>query len=833
MNTGTGPDVLHVVHTGQAIADLHLVQEGASASLGGYGSGTRAQSYSVLRPSAVPGFVVEYVSGLNGAGLARIEINDAGEFRYAAPGEDFGAYQTVAVDARGVLPSETDGKYAIIVRTGTVVRAVESIQLRPTVNNVVGTSDFEEAESTAGGEHYRAVMFRNASDATIDSVKVWVSASDIGDVTPIGPDTAWSTANYVASAAVWTPLQATGDDYWHLTDADEATFAVTDIPTGTDLDVALELGLRSLVAYDLANPPIIGSTVSGTVALTGTAVLRIYGLPIGDKDGLAFGSYVFLEQFDSSGDFAYTFTSSGYGAIAFQAAATDVGVPIDESEEAILLAAGAVITGVTYDGLGTSIEIGEDTIDGEGAAQTVATEADAPLSVTFSAPLDIDAALELGPLTAGSGVPLWIKRSVPTGATANAASSASIIYDADGLSGTVLGVNRVAEADIANYVLLAALGADPDPDTDIVAESATLPVTYEAELGEGEWHVETRRRNRFGLLSAAIRTDIIQVDAEGAVVENPPSEPTLINVQRSTTAGAVAVSASYFPAADEMIATGLRATHWAIWVAEGVDPDPTDPETAEIQMSSATGSSVERLLWISDTFADETNVRVLVRSRRKVEVPDVDPEEPSTYVDTDSTNTTILQVTATSVGPERPRGDAFLGRDLGVAAPAIETTITYVDEGNNIRFESGADFTIFYADDVLIWGVVHSGPGFAPSTMFIPSMELIGDAVSGTNPAGITVDPAWPTTKKIYISAGTDDNPTAENIVVIDIDAMTITAAEWSASPVTAGASTDAWKAEADRTSFYVTNPLTDTKIAYATALDTGVFNIGVQVSNG
>src|SRR5690606_13801965 len=140
------------------------------------------------------------------------------------------------------------------------------------------------------------------------------------------------------------------------------------------------------------------------------------------------------------------------------------------------------------------------------------------------------------------------------------------------------------------------------------------------------------------------------------------------NIQRSTTAGAVVISASYFPATDEATAPGLRATHWAIWLATGTDPDPESAPTAVIAMQSATGSSVERISWVSDAFADDTDGGVLVRRRRTIMGPGEEPEDPEVIVgEYDSTNTALLQIIASSVGPARPRGSAFLGRSIGVA----------------------------------------------------------------------------------------------------------------------------------------------------------------------
>lgn len=832
MNVGAGPDSLQVLHTGAVLAGA--VQDGADASLGGPWAGSRAQSYSVLRPAAVPGFAVEFVSGNCGDGLARIESNGEGSFRYAAPGDTFGDYEAVALDARGVLPSGDAEKYAIIHRTASVVRAVESMQLRPTVNAVAGTSDFTEAESTAGAYHHRAVVFRNAGSTEITNVKAWVSGVAAGGTAAIGPDTTWQTPEIAGSVVTFSPIEASGDDYWQLTDTNEATFDVTAIPTGSDLIVAAEFAVNSFLAYDLSVSPQAGSVLAGDVTLTGAAVLSIYGLPPGDKNTILTSEYVLLDTIDASGAFSYTFTSGGYGSLIFHAAIPSVSVPFDGGDETIINAAGVMLSDVTLTNDAISgIEIAEDTLDGDGAVQAIATETDAPASVTFSAPQNIASAIELGPLAAGAAKALWIRRSVGVGASANAANEARVLYDGDGVAGSILGINRIAAADTAAYCLLVSSDGPPD-ETYIIAESATLPVTFEYDLPANTYYVETRRRNRFGILGAAIRTDVIVVDAEGEVVANPPSAPILYNLQRSPTAGAVVVSASYQPAADELAGSGIRATHWAIWLAVGTDPDTGTEATAEVAMKSIIGSGIEQLFWTSAVQAEGADVRVIVRARRKVEVPDEDPEEPSTWLLYDSANVNVLQITASAVGPTRPVGSAFLGRQFGVAVPPIAVVATVIDEDANVYLETGPDYAAFYADTVLIWRVVHSSLGHPVSTVYIPATwSLVADAVTGTNEAGITVDPTWPTAKKIYISAGTDDDPTADNVVVIDVDALTITSPDFTFDAVTAGASTLPVLAEAAQTSLYAPNPTNDTMVAYAAALSTAVFKIAFAAEIG
>jgi hypothetical protein len=78
-----------------------------------------------------------------------------------------------------------------------------------------------------------------------------------------------------------------------------------------------------------------------------------------------------------------------------------------ESMETVLLWIGSNTPG------NDNIQLGLDAAGKNGTATTIATEGDAPSSVTFSTPTDELSALSLGTLAAGDYYPVWMKRTVP------------------------------------------------------------------------------------------------------------------------------------------------------------------------------------------------------------------------------------------------------------------------------------------------------------------------------------------------------------------------------------------------------------------------------------
>lgn len=170
--TATGHDRIQVLHSGAHV--LGGPQPVAARSLGGLRSSTRAVVFDAMRPSALPNMTVVWASAYAQAGIGRIDSDGQGRLRFAAPGEEYGAWQDVAIDTDAVLPSETESRYVIVRRSGIVPAASEAVQLCNVFQNAAACGDFTEAQSTAGANKYRCVFIHNAGTTTASSVLVTV-----------------------------------------------------------------------------------------------------------------------------------------------------------------------------------------------------------------------------------------------------------------------------------------------------------------------------------------------------------------------------------------------------------------------------------------------------------------------------------------------------------------------------------------------------------------------------------------------------------------------------------------------------------------------------------
>lgn len=176
----TAYDGLRMYLTGASVSGG--VQRDARLSLGGYRSSQRAGIMTWHRYDAMPGLVVDYVSGTNCVGLGFIEAQNDDYVRYTPPRGTAGDWvdlsdtetpytDGVVVAGTAALHSGDTGTfdgYVIVRRVrdadGNVIplHGVETLQIMDTVNNVFGMEE--------GYGAYRAVMLRNESDVAITGV---------------------------------------------------------------------------------------------------------------------------------------------------------------------------------------------------------------------------------------------------------------------------------------------------------------------------------------------------------------------------------------------------------------------------------------------------------------------------------------------------------------------------------------------------------------------------------------------------------------------------------------------------------------------------------------
>jgi hypothetical protein len=209
-----------------------------------------------------------------------------------------------------------------------------------------------------------------------------------------------------------------------------------------------------------------------------------------------------------------------------------------------------------------------------------------------------------------------------------------------------IGHFRVADPGVEGYELYRGVNAEPDLAGAAWETFTSLPHST-ASLSVGNtYRFVLRQRNRYGLISENTTSTVITVAGDGTQTATPPSAPTDIT-GLALDGGVVQISAVYTPAPDGDNA----ATTWLVYHrTNGTNPDPATDTPAETAMVNADG--LVKLTWESAAQADGTTVKVLVRTRR-----DGTP-------DADSTNSTIVTVTAETSGPAAVAepADGFYGR---------------------------------------------------------------------------------------------------------------------------------------------------------------------------
>lgn len=177
-------------------------------SLGDYRSSTEADRVGRLLVSPVNGIQVVQASRWNGAlgVVGSLFTVTSSRIRYAAPGS------TTAGPSTRILPGETKtlydasdrSKWVRIYRTdSTPLAGSGNIEFVDQYNNVFGMLDAANAESTGGGDRYRAVMLRHDDVIEITALKIWIEPLPFGS-------TAVSSAAQLPGSGAGSITGATG-----------------------------------------------------------------------------------------------------------------------------------------------------------------------------------------------------------------------------------------------------------------------------------------------------------------------------------------------------------------------------------------------------------------------------------------------------------------------------------------------------------------------------------------------------------------------------------------------------------------------------------------------
>jgi len=213
------------------------------------------------------------------------------------------------------------------------------------------------------------------------------------------------------------------------------------------------------------------------------------------------------------------------------------------------------------------------------------------------------------------------------------------------VAGAVRADYRIEDMSLERYELYRGTGgAAPDFDAAPFETFTSLPHTTAALGTSLDDRLVVRFRNRFGLVSQNDEAFRLETDGSGVEAVIRPHFAEFVTIE-PWTAGAVRIRADYHYVLD---VPEVRADAWAIWItSDGSDPDPLDPETAEVEMTFADG--VTRLTHVTTPFSDGLTIKAIVRTRR-TGAPDVD-----------SLDTGIVSTTTDVDGPGLPASRIFHG----------------------------------------------------------------------------------------------------------------------------------------------------------------------------
>lgn len=200
------------------------------------------------------------------------------------------------------------------------------------------------------------------------------------------------------------------------------------------------------------------------------------------------------------------------------------------------------------------------------------------------------------------------------------------------------GFHRVANDALAEYELYRGVDGSPDFDSDPWETFANLPHESAALDPDHTYHFVLRKRNAWDLVSQNIAEWVVAIDASGNQEVTHPSAPEEITIEAAA-GGKAKVKAYYYYDADGE----NQATKFLVYLtSDGSDPNPETDEPTEVTMSKTGG--IAKLNWLSSAYADETTIKVLIRTRRVDDGP----------VNIDSINTDIYSAEADTDGPAKP-----------------------------------------------------------------------------------------------------------------------------------------------------------------------------------
>lgn len=410
--------------------------------------------------------------------------------------------------------------------------------------------------------------------------------------------------------------------------------------------------------------------------------------------------------------------------------------------------------------------------------QAVATSTTAPSGITWSTGITSATGLTLATLSAWQSYGLWIHRQIPAGATAShrIENAINLSYVVAGVTytSTISGLYAMADTALALYRLYA--GEDASPTfASPVATSATLPLTHAlAAPGAGtrDYRLVCRYRNAYGLESFNLFERSIKINAAGAQVNSPLSEPDGVTLTAKS-GGYVDLDATYYGSRDD-----TPGDTWRVYATTtGADPVVGVTSYTDYPMRNSgngVGVSTVRSMWGGQTYvlsrrlgpyAWGTDLRVLVRAVRSSD-------------SAVSSNTTATQLTVVTDSPAPVAWpEMFAGDEAGVQQTgAYVDTTTTIHAGSNTRIRQLPGESQFLCGSTLIWRATWTES--TRGILYVPNgWALVEDDTAWGAGAGDIEYVAGPPVV-IYLNVG------GTRRAKIDVTNLTISAAEFGLGDV-------------------------------------------------
>lgn len=451
---------------------------------------------------------------------------------------------------------------------------------------------------------------------------------------------------------------------------------------------------------------------------------------------------------------------------------------------------------------------GLQAVGSDGTVNAIASETTAPSGVTFAS------TQSLASLSPDAGIVLWIRRTIPVGATITPAAQATVSIawtgEAVAHSTTLYGAYGVGSSAQARY--------EVEVNGSTAATSTTLPApttVSKPATGTTTHNIAVRRRNAYGLASLNVYQHPVTINTAGNPVTSPISVPRDVALT-AVEGGCLAVSAVYVSASDPS-----PADTWLVYVrTDGTDPDPATDTPLVIPMqdneagiasidwgrAGMWGSSNKLLYRRLGPYEWGSAVRVLVRTQRA--------SDSAASTNTTSVSTSVSTVPAIPVN----HAEAILGYAYGTK-PAAQTrnTTTYSAQYNVRIVRCPGEAALWIGNDC-VWRATVTAQGDA-LLRIDPAYYLYVDSAglgAGTGALEVVSGPV------VYINVG------GTRRLKIDAATKRITAAavNLGTSTLTDCPSTSPVARLAAETLLTVWSPQAGRYVAYASVSNDGTLSI-------